>query len=298
MKGVRKLIKNEKGQINLLTIFVIILGLIALLLVLPWFLGFRTVDAGEVAVVTKFGQVTGRVLDPGANWVVPFVEGTLTYNTKKVTYETASEEKQKGSEADYKDFPVDTNTEDGQPVDISYTVRFSVDPTKATWVAQNIGSEEALVEKVVKTESRIWARNVPRRYKAEDLYTGAGSQNVQNEIFDQLKGTFEKNGLILDTVGIREITFDKSYVEAIKAKQVEAVNIQVEENKAAQEKFRKEQRITQAEGQAREQELQRSTISPELLQKLLVEKWDGHYPQYMVTGSGAGQFILPLPGSR
>lgn len=288
---------NEERSVGLgVIVFMVALGIL-LLLVLPWLLGFRTIDAGEVAVVTKFGQVTGKVLNPGANWVTPFVEGTLTYNTKKVTYETSQEDKQKNSEADYKDFPVDTNTEDGQPVDISYTVRFSVDPTKATWVAQNIGSEEALVEKVVKTESRIWARNIPRRYKAEDLYTGVGSQSVQNEIFDQLKPTFEANGLILDTVGIREITFDQSYVEAIKAKQVEAVKIQVEQNKAEQEKFKKEQRITQAEGQAKEQELQRATISPELLQKLLIEKWDGHYPQYMVTG-GAGQFILPLPGSR
>ena len=282
------------------SIFWIIGGIvlaITVLLILPSLLGFTTVASGEVGVVTRFGQVTGRVLDPGASWVSPFVEDVITYNTKKVTYETAIEDKQKNSEADYKDQPVDTNTEDGQPVDISYTVRFSVDPTKATWVAQNIGSEESLVEKVVKTESRIWARNIPRKYRAEELYSGDGSQKVQNEIFDQLKPVFEKNGLILDMVGIREITFDPSFVDAIKAKQVEAVKIEVERNKAEQEKFRKEQRITQAEGQAREQELQRTTISPELLQKMLIEKWNGNYPTYMVTG-GTGQFILPLPGSR
>ena len=108
-------------------------------------LSFRTVPSGEVAVVTRFGQVTGRVLNPGASLIWPFVEGTVYYNTKKITYETVPVEKKTSSNADYKDFPVDTNTKDGQPVDISYTVRFSVDPTKATWVAQNIGPEEALV---------------------------------------------------------------------------------------------------------------------------------------------------------
>lgn len=269
------------------------LGGCTLLLLLVGLVGFQVVEAGEVAVVKRWGEVN-RVLGPGANWITPFMEGTLYYNTKLITYETAPEAKQKGSQADYKDWPVDTNTSDGQPVDVSYTVRFSVDPTKALSIAQNVGSEEALVEKVVKTESRIWARNVPRGHTAEELYTGAGSQKVQEEIFNRLKPTFEENGLFLDTVGIREIHFDESFVQAIKNKQVEAVKIQVEQNKAEQEKFKKEQRITSAEGQAREQELQRQTLSNELLQKMLIEKWDGKYPQYLIVGD-RGQFILPLP---
>jgi regulator of protease activity HflC (stomatin/prohibitin superfamily) len=255
--------------------------------------GFKTVQPGEVAVVTRFGQVTGRVLSPGANLIVPFAEKAIYYNTKKINYETAPEGKAVMSSADYRDVPVDTNTKDGQPVDISYTVRFAVDPTKATWVAQNIGPEEALVEKIVKTESRIWARNIPRGYSAEELYTGEGSAGVQNAIFDKLRPLFEQNGLTLDTVGIREINFDESYVEAIKAKQVELVKVEVEKNKAAQEEYRKEQRITAAEGQAKEQELQRSTISDELLRKLWIEKWDGKLPSYV--GGAEASALLQIP---
>ena len=271
-----------------------VLGVLAVFALLGFLLGFRTVDSGEVGVVTKFGQVTGRVLDPGASTIIPFVENVTYYDTKKVTYETAIEEKQKGSKADYKDYPVDTNTLDGQPVDIAYTIRFSVDPTRVTWIAQNIGSQDALIEKVVKTESRIWARNVPRKYTAEVLYTGEGSQKIQDEIFAELQPTFEKNGLILDTVGIREIKFDDQYVNAIKAKQEAAVKVETEKNIAEQAKFQKEATITRAEAQAREQELQRSTISGELLQKMLIEKWNGQYPQYLIIGSGEN-FILPLP---
>ena len=269
-----------------------IVGIMAIVLFLGGFLGFRQVDSGEVAVVTRFGRVTGRILEPGAHTITPFVEGTLYYNTKKVIYETTAEEKQKGSQADYKDYPVDTNTEDGQRVDIFYTVRFSVDPTKASWVAQNIGSQNALIEKVVKTESRIWARNVPRRYSAEHLYTGNGSQTVQEDIFRALEPTFIENGLILDSVGIREINFTNEYVTAIEAKQIAAVQVETEKNKAEQAKFQKEARITQAEGQAREQELQRSTISETLLQKMWIERWDGVLPTYMMGDSTA---LIQIP---
>ncbi len=251
---------------------------------------FRVISAGEVGVVTRFGKVTGRVLNPGAHFVIPVVERVSNYNTKKIIYETSASDKQQYSDADYKDYPVDTNTEDGQQVDIFYTVRFNIDPTKAAWVAQNIGPEIALVEKVVKTESRIWARNVPRRFTAETLYTGDGSIQVQNEIYDALKGTFEENGLVLDSVGIREIKFTEQYIGAIEAKQIEAVKVETEKNKAEQAIYQKEGRITQAEGQAQEQRLQRETLNAQVLEKIkldnqkaFIDKWNGIMPK--IVGS-------------
>lgn len=261
--------------------------LVAMLLLVS---SFRIVKAGEIGVVTRLGRVTGRVLNPGANFIIPVFEATSNYNTKKIIYEIAERDKQLSSEADYKDFPVDTNTEDGQQVDIFYTVRFSIDSSKASWVAQNIGPEIALVEKVVKTESRIWARNIPRRFTAETLYTGDGSVQVQNEIFNALKPTFEENGLILDSVGIREIKFTEQYIGAIETKQIEAVKVETEKNKAEQAIHQKEARITQAEGQAQAQSLQRETLNVQVLekikldnQKMFIEKWNGVMPK--IVGS-------------
>lgn len=267
--------------------FLLLFGFITVLL------GFRTIDAGEVGVVTRFGQVTGKVLSPGANFITPWVEGVTTYNTKKVIYETATAENQKNSQANYKDFPVDTNTKDGQQVNIFYTVRFAVDPTKATFVAQNIGSEAALVDKIVKTESRIWTRNIPREFEAQELYSGTGVIEVQNGIEAKLRPTFEANGLILDSVGIREIKFSQEYIDAIENKQIQFVKIETEKNIAEQEKFKKEAKITAAEASAKEQELQKITISDQLLNKMWIEKWKGDVPTY-VSGTDAN-VLLNLP---
>jgi len=229
-------------------------------------------------------------LEPGAHFIIPIFEKSSNYNTKKIIYETATQDKQISSDADYKDFPVDTNTEDGQQVDIFYTVRFSIDPNKASWVAQNIGSELALVEKVVKTESRIWARNVPRRFTAQTLYTGDGSIQVQDQIYDFLKTTFDENGLILDSVGIREIKFTEQYIGAIEAKQIEAVKVETEKNIAEQAIYQKESRITEAEGQSQAQRLQRETLDSQVLEKIkldnqkaFIDKWNGTMPK--IVGS-------------
>jgi regulator of protease activity HflC (stomatin/prohibitin superfamily) len=244
----------------------------------------RIVNAGSVQVVTSFGKVTNKILDPGANFIVPFIESTLTYNTRKVIYEATSPEKQAASNADYKDIPVDTATKDGQQVNIYYTVRFSVNPEKVIWIPNHIGNEMELVEKIVKTDSRIWVRIIPREFEADQLYTG-NVQEVQIKIEEKLKPLFEDNGILLDEVGIREIKFTDEYIKAIEAKQIEAVKIQTERNKAEQAKFQKEQLITQSEGQAKQQELLRSSITSELLQKLWIEKWNGQLPTVMGQGT-------------
>ena len=252
----------------------------------------RLVKAGTIKVVTRFGRVTGRMLRPGAHFVIPLAEGTITYNTKKVTYEASNEPQR--SKATYTDIPVDTTTLDGQQIELNYTARFSIDPAKAGWIANNIGTEPDVVEKIVKTDTRIHARNIAREFNAADLYTGNISQ-VQKTIEDALRPIFEENGLILDEFGIRSIAFTDEYINAIEAKQIEKERVITEENIAKQEEFRKEARITRAEGQAEEQRLQRTTLTDELLMKMWIEKWNGEVPSVVTGDQGNLLFQIPSP---
>ena len=131
------------------------------------------------------------------------------------------------------------------------------------------------------------------------LIGGAGGSwrppafQIQNDIFDAINNTFKDNGLTLDFVGVREITFDEAYVAAIKQKQEEEVKIETEKNRAEQEKFKKEQRITAAEAAAREQELQRETLSDQVLQKLWLDKWNGILPQTMLGEDSNALIQIP-----
>lgn len=185
----------------------IVFGVVVALLAL--FSASRVVDAGTIRVVKRFGRVTGRILDPGLNWITPFIESTVTYNTKDIVYETAPPEKHATSKADYKDFPVDTTTEDDQQIDLSYSIRWRVERSRAPWIAQQIGDETALVERVVKFHSRILARQILREYKASEIYTGDITV-VEKDITEQLRPLFEEKGLVLDSFGIREITWTTS----------------------------------------------------------------------------------------
>lgn len=264
----------------------------ALLLIVLSLMGFRTVEAGEVAVVTKFGAVTGRLLEPGANFITPFVNGTRYINTKLLLYETMKKEDQDHSQSDYKDDPVDTTTKDGQAVDVYYTLRFSIDPTKAQWVIEKFGSEKALVDKIVRAESRSVARTLPANFSAEELYVGTGRDELAKQVYDAMKDKFSENGVILDSFLVRELGFDEQYTQAISAKQIEAVKIETEKNRAEQAKFQKERSITEAEAQAQAQSLQRATLDPQVLEKLALEV-KATIAEALKISAEKGQKIVP-----
>ncbi|WKZ30924.1 MAG: SPFH domain-containing protein [Candidatus Dojkabacteria bacterium] len=155
-----------------------------------------SVQYGQVSILTRFGKIVGEPKEPGLHFKIPVVDEVVTYRTQKIVYETLSFTPYTGaSNSDYQDFAVDTNTKDGQQVSIRYTVRFSIDPDKIKDVANTLGTEEEVVEKIVKTDSRIWARQIARNYSAADLYTG-NVDEVSQEIFDKLAPIFEDNGLI------------------------------------------------------------------------------------------------------
>ena len=267
------------------------IGIVVIILIL-FLTSVRFVTAGTVKVVTRFGKVTGRMLRPGAHIIIPIAENTITYNTKKVTYEASNEPQR--SKATYTDVPVDSTTLDGQQITLNYTARFSIDPDQAGWIANNIGTEADVVEKIVKTDTRIHARNIARKFNAADLYTGNIS-DVQMAIEDKLRPIFEENGLILDEFGIRSITFTPEYINAIEAKQIEKERVITEENISKQEEFRKAARITKAEGQAEEQRLQRTTLTDALLMKMWIEKWSGEVPNVFTGDQGNLLFQIPSP---
>jgi regulator of protease activity HflC (stomatin/prohibitin superfamily) len=280
--------KNNGGYAALIAV-----GVVAVLLLIIPLAGFRQVDAGEVAVVTRFGNPTGRVLGPGAHVITPFIEGTNYINTKFLLYETMKSEDQKQSQSDYKETQVDTNTSDGQPVDIYYTIRFSIDPTKAIWVVQKFGSEQALVDKIVRAESRSAARVEPSNFSADALYVGEGKTKLAEAIDVNIRSKLEENGIILDQVLIREIQFTPNYVSAIEAKQIEEVKVDTAKNIAARAEFEKEASVRAAEAQAESQRLQSQTITETFLEKEWIAKWDGKLPQYMLGGDAIPLIQLP-----
>lgn len=246
-----------------------------------------TVKYGSVAVLTRFGKVEGNSLKPGLHVKIPFIDEVVVYRTQMVVYEALNVDPYNNdSMADYQDYAVDTTTQDGQQITITYTVRFAINEDKVKSIANNIGTEQDIVEKIVKTETRVKARSVPRNFKAFDLYTG-NIDTVSQMIQETLEPVFTKNGLVLDEFGIRAIRFSPDYVTTIEQKQIEREKIETEKYRAEQEEYKKQAAITKAQGEAEAQRLLQVTLTPGLLQKLYIEKWNGILPEVMTDGGSS-----------
>lgn len=299
-----------------------LIAFLAIMLVSAVLDSFTQVQYGTVAVVTQFGRVVG-VFRPGLNWKVPYVQSTIPYRTQEVVYETS--ERPELSEADYVDYEVDTATADGQHILARYTVRFAIDPAQAASIAQNLGPEDRVVEKVVKAASRVHVRNILKRHIASELYSG-DVEAAQAEIEKRLREEFETNGITLAFFGLRSIQFNEDYTAAVEQKQIEAENIITKQNLAKQAEYEKQRVITEAQATAEREKLERigraegdaeavkviaqaeadaikvkalaqaeanqviaASLTDDVIRWQAVQGWDGNYP--MVLGSG--EFILP-----
>ncbi len=280
------------------------------------------IEAGTVGVVKRFGNIIG-VFNPGLNFKLPFVDEVIVYRTQEIVYETSANPDT--SQADYRDYEVDTATSDGQQITARYTVRFRILPERAPDILRNLGTEAEVVEKVVKASSRVHVRNILKRYEAKELYSG-NVEKAQNEIAQRLRSDFEGAGLQLTFFGLRSIQFTDEYKQAVERKQIEAENVQTKQHLAEQAKYEKQRAITQAEAEAERQRLERigiaqgeaeavklqaqaqaeairlkaqaqaeanrligESLTPAIISWQAVNTWNGQYPLVV----GTSQFILP-----
>ena len=243
------------------------------------------IQAGHVGVVKRLGAVRSE-LAPGMHFIVPWIDRVILYPTIKKTYEASDVPRE--SRADFPDMIITALTSDGQQIRVGITARFMIQAGKAAWILQNLGTEQDYVEKIVKTEIRGSGRRVPTKFAAFDLYTKR-SYEAQQVLFDEISPKFKENGLILDELVLRNITFTPEYAKTLEEKQIALENITTEKNKLEQEKIRKEQKIVAAEADARSIEIRQAALTknPTIIQWEFVQKlapniqW-GILPQNMI----------------
>lgn len=232
-----------KGQIA------VVFGIAAfVVLVIALALSIRIVRYGNVKLVTRFGALTGTVLEPGLHFVVPIVNGTVNVPTQIRSYETS--ENPAETKADFPDFTIKANTSDGQQIDVSYTAIFHISSSNALEVTRNTGKMEAIVENVVKAQSRSWARKLAQNYSAESLYSGTGVQEYEDAVRQQLSVEYAKYNVSFDEFLVRKVGFAQEYVDAIEQKQIAEQGINTQKFLAQQAEQQAVAKVNTAKGDA------------------------------------------------
>ena len=273
----------------------------------------KRVPPGYAGVVYNVnGGVVGEVLDQGWHIVAP-TKGVTNYSIGiEQSYLTADDQgDSKGDDS----FEVPSSDGKGLTVSLTFTYRFDREKLADTYVRFKGREGDTVKSDFIKPNIISWTKEVTAKYPVTDIL-GDKRASLNIEVAEYLKEKFEGYGIIIDNASLVNIDPDDETRKAIQKKvtaqqEKELANIEAETAKINADKekavalieaekqketasINAEEKKIKAEGEAEakriaaaaEAEANRKiaeSLTPELIEKLKYEQWNGDVPK--ITGN-------------
>ena len=278
-----------------------VLGVVGAILVLAFLIvpfSFHTVNTGEIAVVKNMGKIT-HVREAGTNFDLWFINQYQKYDTKVQNVDIVT--------AAY--------SSDAQTMDIAMTLQYQIMSDKVIDIATQYGSLEILQNRIQSIAIEK-TKSVLSSYKAMDII--ANRSNISPAVEEAIKSAIGEEYFVkVNTVVLSNIDFSDAFEAAVEDKMIAeqaklkadyenqtkvaqaAAEAEAQLKKAQAEidiaKAEAEAKKIAAEGEAAANKIITDSITDELLEKILAERWNGELPDtYVGDGDGLGM-ILPNP---
>ena len=251
-------------------------GIIIVVAIIIAFLSIERVPQGTVGVVYSPKGVKDNTLSPGWHLVAP-MNRVNEYPTRTQTIS-------------YKDMNVSTS--DGKNLNLDIDVNYKVDSSKAVELFNRFGSAdiEQLEKGYLRSRVQDNVRQSVSKYSVIDAF-GVKTSEIKKSTLDKLEENLKGQGFIVEDIALSSPKADKNTQKAIdrrvKANQ-ELERKQVDKQIAKEEAERKE---IEAKGTKKANEIVEESLTDELLQKQLIEKWKGDTP---ITLPDSGNAILDM----
>ena len=278
---------NKDGKKNIS--FWIWLGVITVFALVILFNCFSVVNEGYIGVKYQFGKIVSSDLSAGLNFHIPFIEEIQEVDIREQIYSVQA----------------NAYTSDTQTVDqLSLKVNYYYDGTKLSDIIRTIGVANVETKLLVPNVAKI-AKNEIGKVRAEDLVQTRSE--VQNAIYESLKETLEPSGIIVTAFAIENLSFDAAFEQSIQAKVIAAQDALKMQNKTVEKEEEARQQVIAAQAEADSQKIkadaeayaikavqEQLAKSPNYIDYLKINNWDGVLPQ--AIGTEVNPFIA-LDGS-
>lgn len=288
----------------------------AVIIVICLFVGFscaEKVPAGYVGIVYSMnGGISDEVLTQGWHIVSPTKEVTLYSIGIEQSYLTAGEDgDSKGDDS----FEVPSSDGKGLNVDLTFTYRYDVNQVTDLFTRFKGQSGKEVRDSFIKPNIISWTKEVTAKYPVTDIL-GDERANLNIAVSEYIRNKFEPYGIIIENVSLIDINADDETRASVQRKvnaqqelelaQIEqkTANVQAQKDKevalieAEKEKevaeINAEKAKIKAEGDAEATKIKAEaeaeanakiakSLTPELIEKEKIDKWNGSVP--VVDGS-------------
>ena len=247
------------------------------------------INPGEIGIKILFGSIQNDVLSSGLHFVNPLLEiKKVDIKTQNYTMSGINDEGQKSG-----DDAIRVLTSDGLEVTIDLTVLYKVVGRDAPLLYKETGDDYR--DKIVRPITRTKIRDNAVYYQAVDLF-GNKRDEFQQRIYKSIEADFEKRGLLLEQLLVRNIALPNSVKASIESKINAEQDAKKMEFVLQKEKQEAERKRVEAQGIADYQRIINTGLTDQQLQyeqiKAIKELALSSNAKVIVMGKGNTPLII------
>lgn len=213
---------------------------------------YEGVPEGHEGVEKSWGAVNGNTLNPGANWITPIENSVQSVEVRPRTY-TMTNEANEGARKDAD--AVTVKTVNGSSVEVSITVRYTINDNEADDFVRAWNNEEQMEKRLIRPTIKNNLQDEGSSLTTTGdgaIYTSKGREALRATTENALNTEVEEEPITITRVQIRDIELPPQIDDTLDQKEQAKQQVEVEKEKVQQERAKKQQRIVQAEADAAE----------------------------------------------
>jgi regulator of protease activity HflC (stomatin/prohibitin superfamily) len=262
---------------------IIVAGVITfVVIIIVMFESVVVVEAGHRGVVLYVGAVENRVLGEGIHFIIPFAEQVVPMEVRTLKYAANAT----------------AASNDLQEVQSTIALNYHISPSQANIIYQQLGADYA--DRIIAPTIQESVKASVAKFNAEELITKRATAKAV--IAETIANTLSARNIVVETVFITDFKFSPAFASQVESKVVAFQQYLTQLNNLKAVQVIANQTVVQANATARSNvarangESQAIKIitsqlkqSPEYLQWLVINRWNGQMPYAL--GSGALPFF-------
>lgn len=229
-------------------------------------ISFAIVVIPANTVGVRYSAINGTsndTLNEGVHFVVPFVDKVYTIDT------TVQERTDEG---------ISIQTKDAQWVKVTVNVKYQVDKADAFKVYKGYKTLDNLSKNIIGNYTQEALNQVCTQYNVIDVL-GERRNSFVDETTKILNEKLAAEGVTLKAVTVKDIDAGEAIEKAISDEAVAKKEVETAKQKQEKARTEAETKVIEAQGEADANAVLTQQLTPEVLEKMLIEKWNGEMPK-------------------